>query len=217
MHAIRTRTLFVAAGAASVLTLTAAGIATASTTIDPAGADVTADSSDIVITTANGYTLQCNDISGEGTIPEAPGNSTPDPGGIDIDIDNVTFTGCTLNSLAPATVKTQPGWYLNANGDNYNPVTDQAEGSLFIPAHGAKITAPGCTISVIDDSTVGPLTYDNPSSSATANNDGVIWYKSSGGPAYCPPATNGTPGTAKLSGTLTFETSPNGNDVRVTD
>jgi len=61
-------------------------------------------------------------------------------------------------------------------------------------------------------STVGVLPYDNDTSSVTANNIGTIWYESTGGPSYCPPATNGTPAPATLSGTLSFS-----DGVQVTD
>lgn len=211
--------LTTAAGLASAITLTAAGIATASTTIVPPDEDVTATGSNLVITTATNDTLICGTTSGTGTVPSVPINPKSSSGGIDIDIDNVTLSNCLLNYTTPATVTTNGGWYLNANGDNYDPDTGEgSEGTLLIPNGGAIISAPGCTIEVAQDSEIGPLPYDNSTSSVTANGDGTVWYESSGGPAYCPPATNGTPETATLSGTLNFDADdPNAPDVIVTN
>lgn len=60
------RMLVTAAGAASAITLTAAGIAAASTTVSPANQDVTATGHDLVITTATNDTLTCGLTSGTG-------------------------------------------------------------------------------------------------------------------------------------------------------
>ena len=180
-------------------------MAGASTTITPAGEEVTATSSALTITTDTANSLICYSTSGSGSIPDAPDNHNPDPGGIDIDIDGVTLNNCLLDGAAAATVTTSGTWQLTANGDNYDPATGEgSEGALFIPAGGATVTAPNCTITVSEASTVGTLPYDNATSSVTANNTGTIWYESSGGASYCPPATNGTPAPATLSGTLSF-------------
>lgn len=201
-----------ASGAAAAAILAGAGIAGASTTISPPDTEVTATSGYLVITTDTGHTMTCYDVEGTGTTPGAPDNPEPGTGGIDIDIDDVSLSSCDLNGLAAATVDADGAWALNANGDNYDPVADTAEGSLVIPAGGATVTAPNCTIEVTQDSTVGPLEYDNATSTVTANNDGTIWYEASGGASYCPPDTGGTPAAATLSGELQFSPS-----VQVTD
>lgn len=206
------RKLTTVSAAVAAVVLAGAGIAGASTTITPADTDVTATSGYLTITTNTGHWLDCYAVSGTGNTPGSPDNHNPNPGGIDIDIDDVTLSGCELNFTAAATVQTDGTWQLNANGDNYDSVADTAEGSLFIPAGGATVTAPNCTIEVTRDSTVGPMEYDNATSTVTANNHGTIWYESSGGASYCPPATNGTPAPATLSGELQF--SPG---VQVTD
>lgn len=201
-----------ASGAAAAVMLAGAGIAGASTTITPPDTNVTATSGYLEITTDTGNILTCYDVSGTGTTPAAPGNHNPGTGGIDIDIDDVALSNCLLDFALAADVDTGAGWQLNANGDNYDPVADTAEGSLFIPAGGTTVTAGACEIEVTQDSTIGPLTYDNATSTVTANNDGTIWYESNGQGSFCPPATGGTPAPATLSGELEF--SPG---VQVTD
>lgn len=197
---------------AAAAALAGAGMAGASTTITPPDTGVTATSGELTITTATGNELTCFIVSGTGTTPADPDNQNPSAGGIDIDIDDVTLSNCLLDFAAQANVDTSGTWRLNANGDNYDPVADTAEGSLFIPAGGATVTAPNCTIEVTQASTIGPLEYDNATSTVTANNDGPIWYESSGGASYCPPDTGGTLAPATLSGELQF--SPG---VQVTD
>ncbi|WP_175280182.1 hypothetical protein [Prescottella equi] len=177
---------------AAVATLTAAGMAYASTTITPANTPVTATSSDLRIVTP-GYTMRCTNVSGTGTTPAAPGNVNPSTGGIDINISSVSLSSCQLNGQA-ANVVASGTWKLKVDHDGASP-----QGSLIIPASGAVVTVPssGCSITV-GASTIGPLPYAKPS--VTASNSGTVNFNSTGG-GVCPPAG---PGTAALTGKLTF-------------
>lgn len=194
-----------AAISAGALTVAMAGVASASTDIDPAGEHVTATSNFLqIIDPATTDTLNCTGVSGDGTIPSSPDNPNTGTGGVDINIDNVDLGTCYLNGVPLDSAATSSGWQLHASADSGSP-----EGSLLIPDNGAVLEAQSCVITV-NQSTVGPMPYDNSSSSVTASNDGTISYESNGQGAFCPAATNGTPRQANLNGTLTFATDTGG-------
>lgn len=193
------KTLAVLAASAA-LTIPAAGVAMASTTITPAGTTVTATSNDLRLVTPANITLRCTNVNGTGTTPASGSNSNPGTGGINIPISTVTLSSCTLQGL-PATVTTTGGWNLNVDHDGASPM-----GRINIPAGGATVTSGACVINV-GASTAGPLPYV--SGKVTAANTGTINFTSNGLGSHCPSAGAGT---ATMTGTLSFNT-PSGPPV----
>ncbi|MFF1946878.1 hypothetical protein ACFVWF_32595 [Rhodococcus qingshengii] len=185
-------------GAAAALTIAASGIAAASTTITPASTAVTATSSGLSFVTTGGLELYCTSVSGKGSTPTAPGNVNSGTGGIDINIDKVALSGCDLEGV-PATITTSGSWALNVNADSGSPM-----GSIKIPNGGAHVVAGSCVIDVTT-STAGPVPYNNTTHTVAANNTGTVNFTSNGGSASCPAAGAGT---AKMTGLLTFNSTP---------
>lgn len=184
----------VVAGAAAALTLATSGIASAATTISPAGTTINAHSDDLLFVTTGGLELECFNVGGSGTIPASPGNTNSGTGGVTVPISTVTMGDCWLAG-APATVTTSGTWSLNANKDSGTP-----KGTLSIPNGGVVVKSGACTITV-NATTTPALPFDNLLHKVTATSAGPINFTSNGGTAACPAAG---PGTATMTGDLTF-------------
>lgn len=193
------RSMAVAASTAA-LALGFSGLASAATTISPAGTTVTASNVNagvtypMTFTTTGGIQLRCTGVTGTGTIPASPGNVNSGTGGVNVNIASVGLSGCTLQGR-PATVSTSGDWVLNGNNDSGAP-----KGTITIPNGGAVITSGACSITV-NATTTPPLPYDNATNKATASGAGPINFTSNGGTTFCPAAG---PGTATMDGALFF-------------
>lgn len=198
------RSMAVAASTAA-FALAFTGLASAATTITPAGGTVTATNVDtsvtpnvnvpMVFTTTGGVVLRCTSVTGTGTIPTSPGNTNTGTGGVNVSIASVGLSGCSLQGR-PATVATSGAWTLNGNNDSGSP-----KGTITIPNGGVVVTSGACSITV-NATTTPPLPYSNgPAYKATATGAGPINFTSNGGTTFCPAAG---PGTATMDGALFF-------------
>ncbi|QIS12700.1 hypothetical protein [Nocardia arthritidis] len=190
----------VSCAATTVLVGAGAGPAQAaagSTTVTPAGHNITAVNQGPMTFSSGPVTGSCNTVSGTGAVPAAPGNANPS-GPVSVPIQSISITDCTSNLTGVNIAITTSGtWTVSAQ--NGSPIV----GSLVIPQAGMTIQVTGltnCTTVVAPDgpfSASGTFTNGSPSTVAISNVE--VPVKTTGDP-LCP--TESPTGT--VSGTLAF-------------
>lgn len=176
--------------------------AAGSTTIAPAGANVSATNSGTVKFVAGSVTVTCTTSSTTGAVPAAPGNTNPS-GPVSVSIGAPSFSGCTTSMWGvSATITTSGSWAIT--GQNGTPIT----GSLAIPTGGMVVKTSGlasCTAVVAPTapaSIAGTWTNGAPSTVSLTNASAPI--KVTGG-FGCPTSstTGSVTGTYKVANTTT--------------
>lgn len=177
--------------------------AAGSTTIAPAGANVSATNSGSVKFVAGSVTVTCNTSNTTGAVPAAPGNTNPS-GPVSVSIAAPSFSNCSTSMWGVgATVTTSGNWAIT--GQNGTPIT----GSLAIPTGGMVIKTSGfasCTAVVAPTapaSIAGTWTNGTPSKVSLSNASAPI--KVTGG-FGCP--TSATTGSVTATYTVANTTTP---------
>ncbi|TDP32377.1 hypothetical protein [Nocardia ignorata] len=164
--------------------------AAGSTTISPAGANVSATNSGSVKFVAGGVTVTCTTSSTTGTVPAAPGNTNPS-GPVSVPIAAPSFADCTTSLPGTsATITTSGDWAIT--GQNGSPIT----GSLAIPTGGMVIKTSGITACTAVVAPTAPAdvagTWTNGTPSTVALSDAPAPIKVTGGFGCPTSATSGT-------------------------
>ncbi|TDP32376.1 hypothetical protein DFR75_106167 [Nocardia ignorata] len=177
--------------------------AAGSTTVSPAGANVSATNSGTVKFVAGSVTVTCTTSSTTGAVPAAPNNSNPS-GPVTVPIAAPSITGCTTSMWGvSATVTTSGSWAIT--GQNGSPIT----GSLVIPTGGAVIKTSGlatCTAVVAPTAPANVAgSWTNGSPSTVSLNNASAPIKVTGG-FGCP--TSSTTGTVTATYKVNNTTNP---------